>query len=422
MRVICLIALCLPCAVMAQAQTPALPADVNRDGLVDVLDVQGGINQALGAAAPTSEADLNADTAVDVRDVQNLINSALGTGGVYQVVSGTIVPAAPKQLLSPLSAVAVSDKGLIARISVQADGQFSVPLRTGMGWSFALLDEHNLLQGWLAVPLGGYTSITVPLPDLSLGGLMDLGQVPLGMGQPIGTNALHLLSDALAPILPTDANANGLADFIDPLFQSLLSTIQGLTLLLPPEANPMTDLINRIGQCATAHLDEISRPSLLDANANSMPDFSEAFFGNLATAFTQWFEQFDWTGTPIAAWMADDDGDGIPWIVEMQMSYLAGEVPSWMHGLGRPETVDDNGNGIPDFLESRVVIPGFLNEDRTPALSRDENGNGVPDFLEAVTRPADDNDGDGISDAVDLDDDNDGLPDYADAQPLIPAT
>ena len=53
------------------------PCDVNADGSINVIDVQLGVNQALGVT-PSCTADLNQDGHCDVIDVQRLVNAALG--------------------------------------------------------------------------------------------------------------------------------------------------------------------------------------------------------------------------------------------------------------------------------------------------------------------------------------------------------
>ena len=52
--------------------------DVNRDGNVNVLDVQSMVNQVLAFAPATS--DVNSDGSINVIDVQIVVNAALGLG------------------------------------------------------------------------------------------------------------------------------------------------------------------------------------------------------------------------------------------------------------------------------------------------------------------------------------------------------
>ena len=55
--------------------------DLNGDGVVNVVDVQLIINQALGVIPAVN--DLNHDGVVNVADVQKEINAALGLGCPY---------------------------------------------------------------------------------------------------------------------------------------------------------------------------------------------------------------------------------------------------------------------------------------------------------------------------------------------------
>jgi hypothetical protein len=52
--------------------------DVNQDGVVDVLDGQIMVNEALGALPPNN--DLNSDGLVNVVDLQIVLNAALKLG------------------------------------------------------------------------------------------------------------------------------------------------------------------------------------------------------------------------------------------------------------------------------------------------------------------------------------------------------
>jgi len=48
---------------------------------VTVSDVQAIVNQALGLAPPNN--DMNRDGVIDVADVQKVIDAAMGTGCIY---------------------------------------------------------------------------------------------------------------------------------------------------------------------------------------------------------------------------------------------------------------------------------------------------------------------------------------------------
>ena len=55
---------------------PPVSCDVNGDSAVNVVDVQLGVNEALGSAACVS--DLNGDGACNIVDVQRIVNAAMG--------------------------------------------------------------------------------------------------------------------------------------------------------------------------------------------------------------------------------------------------------------------------------------------------------------------------------------------------------
>ena len=58
------------------ATTPGNPCDVNGDVTVNVADVQGEVNQALGTSACKN--DINQDGSCNVIDVQRVVNASLG--------------------------------------------------------------------------------------------------------------------------------------------------------------------------------------------------------------------------------------------------------------------------------------------------------------------------------------------------------
>lgn len=72
------VSVALLCAISCFGQVDGVPVfgDLNADSLVDVLDVQLAINQALGFE-PCGTADVDLDGACTVMDVQTIINAAL---------------------------------------------------------------------------------------------------------------------------------------------------------------------------------------------------------------------------------------------------------------------------------------------------------------------------------------------------------
>ncbi|MBI3089620.1 MAG: thrombospondin type 3 repeat-containing protein [Candidatus Tectomicrobia bacterium] len=111
------------------------------------------------------------------------------------------------------------------------------------------------------------------------------------------------------------------------------------------------------------------------------PDFSQALLSNGAQLAIQGLP-----ARPDTAFIPhlDDDGDGIPNLIE---------------GSG-----DTDGDGVPNFLDP------------------DADGDGIPDSQAAGTAAASllDTDGDGVPDFLDQDDDGDGIPDVDDDEPLTP--
>jgi hypothetical protein len=129
----------------------------------------------------------------------------------------------------------------------------------------------------------------------------------------------------------------------------------------------------------------------------------------------------------------DDDGDGID-------TFREGGVGDDADGDGTPNylDLDSDGDGKPDAVEGtgdidRDTIPNFLDADDEDGITGDPDGDGlvtgeelelglspadpdtdgdaVPDGEEVVSPPSPtDTDGDGTIDALDADDDNDGLP------------
>jgi len=133
----------------------------------------------------------------------------------------------------------------------------------------------------------------------------------------------------------------------------------------------------------------------------------------------------------------DDDGDGIPTLVEgsgeAELHPSCDEIGDGPDGIPNYLDSDSDGDNIPDFLEDRDSEPngildafecqecrdpddddgdGICNSveidnDLDPA-SADSDNDGVPDDVEFSSRR--DNDDDGTIDALDPDDDGDGVP------------
>jgi hypothetical protein len=378
--------------------TAGLPGDVNLDGVINVLDVQQGINHDLAGTA-SAEADLDGNGQVDVRDVQNLVNSALGTGGVFQVVKGQ-APQTP--LATGWKVVAISMQGLMVQASLPASGQFTLALRAGGGWRIGIIDPTKHVAVEPDFALGSRQSHTLALPALSIGKSLDLGTLPNGLNLPIVSDLQPLLAGVMDALPTTDANNNGIPDFLQPLFDALIAQLSAQLKMLPPDKATLdTSLLQTLTNLFQDQSSSLTHPNLLDSNNDGTPDFIEPLLTALGQQLTPLF------GSQI-------------------MNCVTQALPAWLAGLNMALVTDANKNGIPDFLESHLVVPASsgdqgLHATSAPDLLKDANNNGIPDFLESAGISADDTDGDGIPDSIDLDKDNDGVPDYADAYPLDPS-
>lgn len=110
----------------------------------------------------------------------------------------------------------------------------------------------------------------------------------------------------------------------------------------------------------------------------------------------------------------DDDNDGILDTVEGSGDTDGDGVPDWFD-------LDSDNDGIPDIVEAggadadldgdgEVDYPGFDSSTMT-----DADNNGLEDRFDANPLPDEDSDNDGIENRLDLDSDNDGLPDVIEA-------
>ena len=108
----------------------------------------------------------------------------------------------------------------------------------------------------------------------------------------------------------------------------------------------------------------------------------------------------------------DDDGDGINTVFEDV------ELPHNYPQDGDPTNDDTDGDGIPNYLDNDDDGDGILtineqpdpNGNHEPEDAVDSDGDGIPDYLDTIDN-SQDFDGDGVNDNVDIDDDNDGIPD-----------
>ncbi len=117
----------------------------------------------------------------------------------------------------------------------------------------------------------------------------------------------------------------------------------------------------------------------------------------------------------------DDDGDGINTVYEDVA------LPNNYPQDGDPTNDDTDGDGIPNYLDVDDDNDGILtanehpddNGNHEPEDALDSDGDLIPDYLDDTDNP-NDFDYDGIPDDVDIDDDNDGIPDLDEYNGLDP--
>lgn len=385
--------------------------DLNRDGVTDVLDVQATIGQALGAMALTAEADVDGNSGVDIFDVQHLINSALNRGGLVQRVFGVVDCDCD---LAELAIVALSREGRRVIAEVNPDtGAFELLLRTRTSWAMGLCgrrdgEESFHCIGRIAFPIGDRFSSSLPLIDLSHGRELGLGTLRPEDGRiVVEDDLLDLLGRIDRPFDRSDRNEDGIPDFAESLIRRV-DSFDGY-----PDGFEIGELLRRIAACAgQVELEDVA-PSLADRDGNEIPDFIErSFLPCVESALDVYLREL----------LGPNNADAMR-IAERVRRHVIEGVSEWLARLDHPLLRDENENGAPDFIEPFLIrsegISTELDRDGnlTPDFLEDHDGDGVPNYLDEDFRNRPgvrDRDGDGIEDDVDVDDDNDGRPDYAD--------
>ena len=347
----------------AMSATPAL-GDVNGDGVINVLDIQASIAQALNLVPQGTLADLDETGSVDVSDVQNLINTALGTGGLLQKIRGTLVADA-EMLQSGVQLVAVSRDGDKVVVNVDTNsGEFSFRLPVKKQWWFSfVVDAEGTNPQALPIhfPIEGDLSTILPLLDLSQCDVLDLGSITEDGEIKVNEDLRNLLGSINRGEYTVDADGNDIPDFLDKLLGHL-DSMPGLPSQLQ---TLLTGLVERVETCIKGNLTDLTTVSLVDENANGMPDFVEPLVQCLEDSIVPWLSE---------------NGINIPpaqlqFVKNMVTNYLKDKLPRWIEELNSPSMADTNGNKIPDRLEQylgNVNLPSWV----------DADGNGTPDFLE----------------------------------------
>ncbi|NIA14362.1 MAG: hypothetical protein GWP08_09785 [Nitrospiraceae bacterium] len=404
------------CALLAAGAAPCQEGwlgDVNLDGRTDVLDIQGGISQAVGAAAASFEADVDENDEVNILDVQHLINTTLGVGGLMQRVQGFVdIPGN----MPRLRVIAISHEG--QRVSAEIDpetGAFELRLRTRTSWAMAVCGRIQGQWRCLATfefPVGQATSCTLPLPRLSRGVTLRLGTVLLEHNRMRVEQELQTLLGSLEkPADRTDRNGNGVPDFIEPLLRRAADAPG-----VPAQAD-VDALLALTAECIEEWLAQEPMLDLTDEEGNGMPDFVDGLLACLKDALPEWLRT---QGVPAT------DMSGRERLVAAVMDHVRQTVKAWLGTLDRDSLIDADDDGVPDFIQPQLStgsLGGVMdqNGNLTPDFAEDHDGDGVPNIDDEDWHAGGgDHDRDGVADVLDWDDDNDGIPDYADDSPLDP--
>ena len=428
----------------AQAQAPPpILGDVNGDGKIDVLDIQGAANIALGTASSVTQADADENASVNVLDVQVLINSALGVGGLVQPVSGTFAGAKSlAKATTSIKAVAISTDGRKVETTLDAAGNFELPLAVKTNWSISFISsgpDGTATVGTVDFPLAGSTVSALPLPTLGNGSVIDLGSLSAGIGIPTTADLRTLLAERGDRLDTDDHNGNGLPDVVEGLLLPYPWTVAGSGITVPAVLD-VHAFEHKLGDCVQDSLEYVSVPDLTGIEVGGVPAFAVPILSCLPVALTDWLNT---SGSGLNAVQVAS-------LVVKISAAIQPRINAWVQTLGNPNLVDGNHNGVPDYLESKVChetepsgegegegegevktkpvkegdddVCGLDGDgDGVPDFAEDDNDDGTPNYLDPENHSVDDADGDGIANSVDLDDDNDGVLDYADSAPLDPA-
>ena len=348
--------------------------DINGDGVVNVLDIQAAIAQALQTAPGSALADVDGNSMVDIGDVQNLINTSLGTGGLVQRVKG-VLSAPADLLLAGITLAAVSQDGDQVVATVDPDtGAFNIKLPVRKTWSFvfATVPDANGDQqtGTVQFTIAGTVSTVLPLADLSQCDVLDLGTLTFAPVITVATDIRDLLAHINKQDLLADADGNGIPDFLDrlidqaaklPVFDCNATTGVKMTMPISLPCLDIAAIKSLIKDCVANDIATVTDVSLVDANGNHIPDFLEPFFACLLDGVKTWLQQ---------------NNISVPdQMMNFMMSTMSQHLPELLGGLHMPRLMDTQGDGIPDHIRFGV---GHMH---IPPVA-DVNGDGIPDFLQ----------------------------------------
>ncbi len=392
----------------------AIPGDINKDGLIDILDIQNGINMAIGIDEHVSMADVNQNDMVDVLDVQILINSVLGTGGLVQPLEGQLssIPNGGQQGKSPLL-VALSEDGRIITSEISPiNGSFQMLLPVGTTWAFGIVGtpESNINQPIpLVAPTGPQNSLAIPLLQLSTGKPLRINNIIFQQSNITIPDLRNLLGTIAEPLPDTDENANQIPDIYEQLINQIKRELLSVPYLqnLGISENLIETLLQNLGTCIQPQKDTLLTPSLNRIEIEGYPEMVSPLVQCLKQMIKSFLIQ---SGVP-----APDT------IVNLIMNQfhedLQQQIRSWLNSLQVPEITDVNGDYIPDFIENHICSGNNCRFDQNNNgildFIEDNDGDGIPNYLDPDNRTEQDWDGDSIPNEQDIDANGNGILDYA---------
>lgn len=393
----------------------AIPGDVNKDGVIDILDVQNGINIAIGISENIPMADVNQNDMVDVLDIQILINSVLGTGGLVQPLEGQLASTSGngQQGTSPLF-IALSDDGRIITSEVSSNGVFQTLLPVGTAWTFGIVNNSgNGLQSLpILAPTGRLNSLSIPLLQLSTGKPLQLNNLSLQQSSIILPDLRNLLGRIAEPLPDVDENSNQIPDIYEQLINEIKTEFLSLPYLQTLGFNDtlINNLLQSLGTCIQPQKDTLLTPSLNRIEIDGYPEMVLPLIQCLQQMIKTSLIQLGVPGPETITNL----------IMSQFQSELQQQIVAWLDSLQIPELTDTNRNSIPDFIENQICNGNNCKFDTNgngiPDFIEDNDGDGVPNYLDPDNRTEQDWDGDGISNEQDIDANGNGILDYAENQ------
>lgn len=413
-----LLLLCIAISGICSASFEGIPGDINRDGSIDILDIQQGINMVIGAETGIGLADTNSDASIDILDIQILVNTVLGVGGLVQSIDISLGDI--QSLLSSyasLDIMAFSDDGRQVIAPVLSNAGSSVRMLLPVGCSWVLGVVGKLKEGqYRSVPiqfrlLDKFTS-GIPLHRISIGKILDLGTLNLTQDVVV-LDDLRLLLAKISESLPAeDANDNQIPDFHETFlqeFEKLIGSINYLETLGLTQS--IIEQINRnLNVCIQPRQDELLTPTLYRTEDTGYPLPLLPLIDCVKEIIRQYIAQ---SGLPNANY-----------IFNTVWSLLDGQLrqvtADWLRNMTIIDMMDLNTNFIADWLEEYLCLQENCIFDQNgnviPEVFEDTDGDGIPNFLDEDFRSESDLDGDDIPNELDWDANGNGILDYAETQ------